>query len=341
MPCLMLVSVSGEDKVASFLVEEETGRYEQQGEVRAAGRPGPMTLDPSRRFLFVGCRGSREIQSFSIDSKTGDWALASKVLLEADPVFLSTDRTGRFLFSAYYYDGIVGVHAISKDGSVGFPPVVWLHTAKGAHSIQTDTSNEFAFVPHIAAPFASNVILQFRFNDTTGQLTPSTPHRVVPGALVGPRHFCFHPNLDVLYFCNEQGSSVTAYSFAASERTLRSLQTVPTVPAGFEDGNTCADICILPSGKHLYATNRGHNSIACYSVDSRDGQLIASGHLTTEPVPRSFCPDPNGLFLFVIGQDSGRLASYRIDTSTGELSLLDARAIGKTPMWVLVAALPE
>jgi 6-phosphogluconolactonase len=155
--------------------------------------------------------------------------------------------------------------------------------ARGAHSIQTDPSNRFAFVPHIAGR-GPNEIWQFRFDEQTGHLTPNSPPKVVPDQPVGPRHFCFHPSKDLLYCSNEQGCSVTAYRFNTSTGTLTALQTVSTLPDGYTGQNSCSQIQIGPSGKFLYAPNRGHNSIAGFAVDAATGLLTPIGQ-----VPASRC----------------------------------------------------
>ncbi len=337
MPYYMYVSISEEDRISVFTVDPEMGKLESQGSVVVPGRPAPLAIDPGQRFLYVGCRDAREISSYQIDWSTGGLSLVGTASLEADPCYLATDRKGRFLLSTYYGAGKVAVHPIGDDGDVGTPPVEWLDTARGAHSIQTDPSNRFAFVPHIAAPDGPNVILQFKFNEATGRLTPNSPHRLIPEESTGPRHFCFHPSLDILYFSNEQGCSVTAYRFDSSAGTLRTFQTVSTLPDDYKGRNTCAQIQISLSGRFLYAPNRGHNSIACFSVDAYTGRLTPIGRVPTEAVPRAFNLDPEGNFLFAAGLESGRLVSYRVNVDTGELEPLEIYAIGKGPMWVLIA----
>jgi len=336
MSYYMYVSLSGEDRILVFTVDLKTGRLESQGDVAVPGSPAPLAIDPRQRFLYVGCRDTREISSYRINWGTGGLSLIGTASLEADPCYLATDRKGRFLLSTYYGAGKVAVHPISDDGAVGIPPVEWLDTARGAHSIQTDPSNRFAFVPHIAAPDGPNVILQFKFSEATGRLTPNSPHRVIPEEGAGPRHFCFHPSLDVLYFSNEQGCSVTAYRFDSSVGTLSAFQTVSTLPDDYKGRNACAQIQISPPGRFLYAPNRGHNSIACFSVDAYTGRLTPIGRVPTEAVPRAFSLDPEGDFLFAAGLESGRLASYRVNGDTGELEPLETYAVGKAPMWVLI-----
>jgi len=241
------------------------------------------------------------------------------------------------VLSAYYYQSTAAVHAVGADGVLLFPPVEWRYTAGGAHAILTDRSNRFAFVPHIANR-GPNEIFQFRFDENSGRLTANDPPRYSPQEYLGPRALAFHPSLDVVYFSDEQGSSVSAYNLDPSAGTLSPFQTISTLPEGYSDPNTCSQIQIAPSGKFLYAPNRGHHSVASFSVDA-SGRLTATGRVATEPVPRVFSLDPGGGFLFVAGQGSGRLASYQVDQDSGQLTPLETYEGGNKPMWVLITQL--
>ncbi len=338
MPHHMYVSLQGDDTILRFAMDPETGKLEPRGEVAVAGGPAPLTTDPQRRFLYVGRRDDHLMSSFSIDQRTGDLSMTGTVSLEDQPCYVSTDRRGKFLLSAYYQAGAAAVHPIDDVGAVGSPPIEWLDTDQGAHCFQTDPSNRFAFLPHIAGN-GPNAIFQYQFDERTGHVTPNDPSRVSPQQQDGPRHFCFHPGKDIVYFSNEQGCSVTTYALDTSRGSLTAMQTVSTLPEGYEGRNSCAQIQITPSGKFLYAPNRGHNSIACFAVDDETGQLTPRGRVPTEAVPRAFSIDPTGRFLFAAGLESGRLAAYRIDGDSGELTALDTYAAGARPMWVLITPL--
>lgn len=334
MPDFVYVSLQGDDKILRFAMDARTGGLERLGEVVVPGGPAPIAVDPARRFLHVARRGERKISSFRIDARSGDLSLIGMIPLPTDPCHLAMDRQGRFLLSAYYEGRGVAVHPIGADGAAADPPMERLETARGAHCFQTDPSNRFAFVPHIAGR-GPNEIWQFRFDEVTGRLTPNSPPKVVPEAPVGPRHFCFHPHKDMLYFSNEQGSSVTAYRLDAAAGTLTALQTVSTLPSGYRGQNSCAQIRMAPSGRFLYAPNRGHNSIACFAADASTGMLTPTGHAAAEPVPRAFNLDADGAFLYAAGLESGRLTAFRIDPDDGTLRPLATYPVGARPMWVL------
>jgi 6-phosphogluconolactonase len=334
----MYVSLQDDDKIRVFMMNSTTGHLTPRGEVSVPGGPSPMAINPDRTVLYVGHRTVPEISSFRIDPHIGGLTKSGTVSPEAAPTFLSTDRKGRFLLSAYYQGAHAAVHPLGADGAVGGPPIEWLETATGAHAMQTDPSNRFAFVPHIAGN-GPNAIFQFRFDENTGHLTPNSPFKVEPAEYLGPRHYCFHPSQNFVYFSNEQGSSVTGYRLDTAAGTLVALQTITTLPAGYSERNTCSQIQITPSGRFLYAPNRGHNSIAGFAVDSASGRLIALEHVSTEAVPSAFSLDPEGNFLFAAGSTSNRLAAYRVDRESGKLTPLETYDVGKRPMWVLITRL--
>src|SRR6266849_4183621 len=333
MPHYMYVSLQDDDKIRVLTMDAATSQLTPKGEAPVSGGPSPLTISPDRKVLYVGHRNVPGISSFRIDPDTGGMTQSGTVSLEAPPTFLSTDRKGRFVLSAYYQGARAAVHPLGADGSVGGPPIEWLETATGAHAMQTDPSNKFAFVPHIAGN-GPNAIFQFRFDENTGRLTPNSPARVEPEAFLGPRHFCFHPSLDSLYFSNEQDCSVTGYRLDTATGTLSAFQTITTLPEGYTERNTCSQIQVSASGRFLYAPNRGHNSIACFAVDPTTGQLAS------EPIPNAVSLDPQDQFLFSAGQASGRMASFRINAESGVLTPLETYPLGNRPAWVSITELP-
>lgn len=333
MPYFVYVSVSAEDRVNVYTMDPETGALDTHAIVAVGSGPGALCVDPQQRFLYAGLRGSRQAAAFRLDKGSGRLAPLGTAPLESDPTYMSTDRTGRYLFTSYYRAGMVAVHPLRRDGSVGTPAVMSMKTAERAHSIQVDPSNRFAFVPHTAGP---NLIYQLCFDEATGRLSSNPAgQRIEPPPGEGPRHFCFHPAMDVLYFVNEQSSTVSAYNLDTEAGTLSAFQTVSTLPAGFEGENTGAEVRITPTGEYLYASNRGHDSIAAFSVDGSTGALEPISHTPTEPTPRSFTLDPDGAYLLALGQGSGKLATYRIDDETGHLTPLETYNAGTSPTWVL------
>lgn len=350
MTYYVYVAAQDDDKISIFTMDAGTGQLTPRAEAPISGGPSLLAISPNREVLYAGHRAVPALSSYRIDQSTGALTKNGSVSLEDVPAFLSTDRSGKYLLASYYNGGKVAVHPIDDQGALGGPAVESLATDTGAHAMQTDRSNRFAFVPHIARfsdnvlePLKEsqgpNVIYQFKFDENTGRLTPNSPLKVEQEGRLGPRHFCFHPTQDIAYFSNEQGCSVTGYRIDTTTGTLSAFQTVTTLPEGYTERNTCSQIQISASGKFLYVPNRGHNSIASFAVDASDGRLTAIGHVSTESVPSAFSLDPEGKFVFAAGSATGRLASYRVNEGTGELTPLETYSVGERPMWVLTTSL--
>jgi 6-phosphogluconolactonase len=346
MPDGLYVCSQDDDKIAVFSIDAGNGRLTKAAEISVSGGPSGLAVGANRRVLYVGTRTEPAISSFDIDAHDGGLKLRDRVALEHAPTFMAPDRTGRYLLIAYYQGGGVAVHRLATDGTLGSEPIVRLATATGAHAIGTDRSNRFSFVPHIARLNDNvlepprdnpgpNMILQFRFDAETGGLSPNSPFRIEPTERLGPRHYCFHPSLDLVYFSNEQGCSVSAYRLDNSSGTLAPEETVTSLPAEYSGRNTCSQIHLTPGGRFLYVGNRGHNSIAGFAVDPVNGHLSLVGHTATEAVPSAFGLDSEGRFLFAAGSATGRLASYRVDAATGALTPLTTYPVGQRPMAVL------
>jgi 6-phosphogluconolactonase len=351
MPDILYVGLQDDDRIALYAIDGDSGRLTKRADVAGAGGPSVFAISPDKRTLYAGHRTQPSIASYRIDAATGALSLLGTAAQADAPTFLAPDRTGKYMLAAYYQGGYAAVHPVAADGTVG-AGVDKQETAVGAHAIATDPSNRFAFVPHIARiqdnvmePAKNNpgpnFIMQFRFDAQSGRLSPNSPSRVEQGELIGPRHYTFHPNLDVVYFSNEQGCSVTVYRLDKATGTLSAAQTVATLPAGHSGRTTCSQIHLTPSGRFLFVGNRAPNSsnIAAFAVDAASGRLTAAGHAATEAVPSAFCLDPAGHFLYAVGTASGRLASYRIDQATGALAPLGAEPVGQRPAAVLAAHL--
>ena len=326
------VVIAGEDKIFTYSMDAQSGKLDLLRETNLAGGPSNIAVSSDQAFMYVGLRAEPGLATLKIDSSSGDLSLqGSPTPLEVDACCIAVDRTGRFVLSAHYQGQRIGVHPIGDDRIVTEPPD-WTHTLLGAHCVMTHPSNRFYFLPHVQD---SNTIYQFLFDEETGRLTPNDIPKVDGYEGQGPRHYCYHPNLDVLYTSNEQASAITAYNLDVSAGRIESFQTVSTLPDGYSDTNSNAQIRITSSGKFVYVSNRGHDSIAGFAIDQSTGGVTALGQTPSEPTPRVFNIDPTDSFLYAAGQGSNTLASYRIGDDGG-LSALDTYPLGDNPMWVQI-----
>jgi 6-phosphogluconolactonase len=273
-------------------------------------------------------RSSGGVSAFAIDHGTGKLTFLNEVPSGgAIPAHAVVDKTGRYVLVANYGGGSVAVFPILKDGRLGEASAFVRHSGASinpqrqegphAHSIYLSPDNRFA----ICADLGLDEVLVYRFDSEHGTLAPNNPPfaKVNPGA--GPRHFAFHPSGKFGYVIDEIQSTVNVFSYEPASGTLHLLQTISTLPKDFEGESTAAEVQVHPSGKFLYGSNRGHDSIAMFAINNRKGTLTPIGYaLTLGKTPRNFAVDPTGSYLFAANQGSDNIVQFRIDPNNGRLT---------------------
>ncbi len=328
------VSESKDKRIATFSLDESSGDLTRIGEVELEGSPGCLALSPDGKFVYAAVRSAGKFATLSIDPESGTLTLVATAPASGSAAYLYPDKTGRWLLAAYYGEGLVSVNAI-KEGVVTGDPFSVIDVGKKAHCIQTSPDNRFAFCPHT---MDLNKVDQFHFHPDTGLLALNDPPAMVAGEGHGPRHLQFHPNGKWVYLVNEQAKSVTLCDYDAEKGTLSMRQTLSTHPADWDRAKgSCADIEISADGRFVYASNRGHDSIAAFAIDPESGELTALGQTPTEQTPRSFnlLPVEDQRFLVAAGQGSGKLVAYSRDPESGKLTALKTYDCGQSPAWVL------
>jgi 6-phosphogluconolactonase len=311
--------------------------------------PSFLAVHPSRRFLYavgeVGSfagRKSGAVSAFAILPESGKLRLLNQQPSGGTgPCHLTVDRSGKNVLVANYGSGSVCVLPLGEDGRLAEPSEVIQHKGSGpdpkrqegphAHSINLDPAGRFAF----AADLGLDKVLVYRFDAAKGSLAPNEPPAasVAPGA--GPRHLAFHPTGRFAYVINEMASTITAFACDADRGILKEIQTVSTLPAGFGGNSSTAEVQVHPSGRFLYGSNRGHDSIAIFAIDAETGKLAATGHQPTQGrSPRNFGIDPGGTYLLAANQGSDTVVVFRIDPKTGELSPAGIKAQVASPVCV-------
>src|SRR5271169_4629606 len=297
--------------------------------------PSFLAIDPTGRFLYAvnevpSYKGasSGAVSAFSINPQTGKLSSLNEVPSRgADPCYIAFDKTGKYALVANYTGGSVAVFPVQADGHIGESSAFVQHSGSSvnkerqegphAHWIETTPGNRFA----IAVDLGLDELLVYRFDASKGSLTPNDPPYASLDHGAGPRHLAFHPDGKFAYVVNELQSSITTFTYDASRGALQKLATVTTLPKGFSGSNDAAEIKIHPNGKFLFASNRGHDSIAVFSIDSHTGALTQVDHFSTQgKTPRNFEIDPTGKFLFVANQDSNNVVVFRIDPNDGRLT---------------------
>jgi 6-phosphogluconolactonase len=297
--------------------------------------PGFLAFHPSRPLLYA-VNGMAEFQgqktgavsAFAHDPKNGALTLLNQQPSGGTgPCHLVVDAAGKNVLVANYSAGSTAALPLDAEGRLGPPRSVIQHAGSSvdprrqqgphAHSINLDAANRFAF----AADLGLDKVLVYRFDSQQGTLAPHEPPSasVAPGA--GPRHFAFHPSGRFAYVINELNSTVTAFQYDASAGVLREIQAVTTLPAGFSGENYPAEVLVHPSGRFLYGSNRGHDSIAIYTIDAGTGKLTPAGHAPSGGKwPRNFNIDPSGAWMIIGNQNSDNVLVCRIDPERGTLT---------------------
>ena len=328
---LLSVSAGGDKKLVLYDFDSQTGALKPKREIELPGAPGPQCLSPDGNRLYVSIRGNNSVAVYDIDHANAAIKHIATTSIGQNAAYIATDRTGKTLLWASYGGGKVGSHKIGPNGAVVEGAISELETARCAHAILVDATNRHVFVPHTCP----NAVYQFHFDAATGKLTPNPQQLVKPAEGLEPRHLAFHPTLPVIYFDDEKGDSVTAYQYDRDLGTVKPFQTTSTLPASFNgDMNSCADIEITRDGGTVYASNRGHNSIAAFKVNPADGRLTVIGQFKTGNTPRSFNLSPGNQWLIAAGQRSHDLHTYRRHSSGKLTSTGDPIATGQGPAWV-------
>jgi len=339
--------------IYAYRFDATTGEVTPLGLAGEAKNPSFLAIHPNHKFLYAvgesadGGAWGGSVSAFALDRATGKLTfLNSAPSGGKGPCHLVVDKTGKNLVVANYGSGAAAVVPIQADGRLGKPSSTIQHIGSSvdharqqgphAHSANLAPDNRFAFV----ADLGLDKVLVYKFDAAKGTIAPNTPPfaTVAPGS--GPRHFTFHPSGKFAYVINEMGSTVTAFSYDAAGGVLTSLQTISTLPQGFSGKSYCAEVVAHPSGKFLYGSNRGHNSISVFAIDPAKGTLTAVEQTPTDGKwPRNFNIDPTGKYLFAANEQSNDIFIFRIDPATGKLTPTGKKVEVSKPVCIKFLAL--
>jgi 6-phosphogluconolactonase len=327
-----------------FTMDPTTGTLSNRETVAAIDDPSYLALSTDKRHLYAAVeQATGRLAAFSVDSSTGGLTFLNAVESHgADPCHLSLDPDGRHLLVANYTSGSVAVIPIEADGRVGEATDVVQHVGQGphperqagphAHMVSTDPTGAVVLV----ADLGLDRVLCYRLDTRAGKLQPLPDRFAQLPAGAGPRHFAFHPNGRWLFVLGELASTVTVFDYDASALTFEAVQTVSAVPATFTGTSWSAAIRVAPSGRAVYASNRGHDSIAVFACDAASGRLTLVAHTPLHGEwPRDFNIDPDGRFLLAAVQRSHSIATFAVDQATGQLTLTGTVVESPSPVCVL------
>ncbi|MEO8630287.1 MAG: beta-propeller fold lactonase family protein [Betaproteobacteria bacterium] len=346
------VSNAEDGDISTYMMTVD-GELQPGARVKAAQLVMPMVVSADKRHLYAASRSKPfSMHAYNIDRATGALtSLAVSPLAESFP-YISIDKTGRFLFGASYGGNLISVNTIGKDGRVSAEPLQTIPVGRNAHSIRTDQSNRFVYVPALG----TDQIFQFMLNAKSGRLTANTPAVALMKAGTGPRHFIISQDNNFLYALSEMLATVTTFSIDSKTGLLTEVSSATGLPPGTKLGpgaprapvgvanaapprNTdndiwAADIHMTPNGRFLYISERTDGMLAQFNIDAQTGKLTYIGSTPTEKQPRGFAIDGRGRFLIASGEKSETVSVYAIEQATGALQFLQKYPVGKGANWV-------
>jgi 6-phosphogluconolactonase len=325
--------------------------------VAEAPDPSFLALHPNHKFLYSVNEVSKldgkpegGVSAFSIDAASGKLTFLNRQpSAGGGPTHITLDRDGKNALVANYGTGSVAVLPIDADGKLSPPSSVDQH--KGvvadpkrqqgphAHCVNVDPGNRYA----LSCDLGLDKVFAYRLDSEKGTIAPNNPAAAIVAPVSGPRHLAFHPNGKLVYVVNEIACTVTAFNYDPDHGTLAEFQTLTTLPEGFQGSKSTAEIAVHPSGKFLYASNRGvANSIASFKIDPQTGKLTPIGHTGTQgQAPRHFAIDPTGTWLVAANQDTNNVVVFRIDAQTGELKPTGTNIEVPTPVCITFLESPR
>lgn len=334
-----------------FAIDPVSGKATTPALAAVSENPSFLALHPDGRYLYAvnetddfGGESTGAVSAFAIDPASGDLRLLNqKPSMGAAPCHLLLDAAGRNLLVANYTGGNVSVLPLTADGRVEAPSAVRAHEGSGpnrrrqkgphAHGLALAPDERFVLVADLGA----DRVFVHRFDADAGTLEPNDPPSGATDPGSGPRHVVFHPSGNHVYAINEILSTVTVFRYEGTSGALEPVQTITTLPAGFEGRNSTAEIAVSPDGRFLYGSNRGHNSLAVFNVALGSGRLALAGHVSTDGrTPRHFAIDATGRLLLAANQNSDSVTVFRIDPATGLPAALGGPVKVPKPVCLLI-----
>jgi 6-phosphogluconolactonase (cycloisomerase 2 family) len=329
--------------ISAYRIDPATGRWARVQALNREVNPGYLAVDPRRPVLYAVHSEANQVSAFAIDGTTGELTLINRQSCGGDnPVHLALDATGRFLVVANYASGNVVALQVEADGSLGRRTAdVALKGDVGPHRSEQSSPHphQCPFEPGgrvvVVPDKGLDRLFAFRLDAATGALVPIDPPSVRARSGAGPRHIGFHPRLPFAYVINELDSTVGVFRSRESG-ALEPVQIVPSIPSSYTGDNTGAAVAVAPSGRFVYVSNRGHNSVGIFRVDEASGLLSAvAWEPTTGPTPRFIGLDPTGARLYAANQAGDTIVEFDVNGASGLLTATGRIVVAGTPVCIV------
>jgi 6-phosphogluconolactonase (cycloisomerase 2 family) len=317
--------------IGVYQVDPQSGAWTQVQLVGEVANPSFLAIHPEQHTLYCvhGGNDHSEVSAFAIEPGAGRLTLLNtEPTGGTNPVSVAVDPSGRLVAVANYTGGLVASLPIAADGTLGPAGAVLEQTGEpGPHPTEQASAHphHLPFDPNghflVAPDKGLDRLFIYRPEVEDGALVPHDPPSVATHRGAGPRHIAFHPNAPYAYVINELNSTITAYDYDAAHGTLQDRETISSLPPDFAGDNTGSEIAVAPSGRFLYASNRGHDSIGIFAIEPTTGALAPVGWEPTQgKTPRFFALDPSGTFLYAANQASDTIVAFRVDPNEGTLA---------------------
>ena len=339
-------TAKGSQGIYAVRLDPTTGRLSEPELAAETDNPSFLAIHPNGKYLYaVNENSSGAVTSFSTEPGTAKLTqLNRKPSGGADPCHLIVDPTGHVVIVANYTGGSVSSFPLNADGTLGDVATFLQHKGSSVNKVRQDAAHAHNAVLSpdnrfvIICDLGMDKLMVYRLDPKTATLTANDPPFTAMNPGSGPRHLVFDAAGRHAYVISELASTITTFAWNARRGTLREIQTVSTLPADFKGENTTAEIAIHPSGRFLYGSNRGDNSLALFSINRPTAMLKAAGRFPTGGrTPRSFAVDPTGEWLLVANQDTNDIFVFRIDSATGVLTPTGQRIQISQPVCLLFA----
>ncbi|MGO4544743.1 lactonase family protein [Paenibacillus sp. 2TAB23] len=330
-----------------YAFDEESGTLHLTDSVAGLKNPTFLNVDAGRNLLYaiaetVNDAGQKvgEAAAFAIEPAKGAIKLLNReITVDSTTCHIQRDAESRFLTVTSYHGGMIGLFSIQDDGTIGQKLDVKQHEGRSLHPERQDRPHPHSsfYSPDgrflLVSDLGLDRIVTYKLDAADQKLVYQSEVALHPGA--GPRHLTFHPNGKFVFVINEVDSTVTSFTYDNETGQLHELETVSTLPIGFDGDNSCAEITISADGSYLYGSNRGHDSIVVFAV-SASGQLSLLQHISVEGGhPRHFALTPNGRYLLAANRDSDNIVTFRVDSTSGELTFTGNRIEVSKPVCVV------
>ncbi len=332
---VVYISIRGGNALLIYYLDNASGKLSVQDSIPCPGGPASMAFSSNHKFLYVSERETNSFSAYRVDKKTGRLKFINRIQAVNNPVNLEVDKAGKFLLTVYYHSGQAAVYGINKDGSLKDSPIQVISGFVNPHAIHLNQANKLAYI----TDKGGDKIYCYSFDSSSGVLTEIKNADVITPKGTEPRHFILDELHNRMYVINETANSVTVYSYMPETGVISKLQELSTLPSGGRNESKSADIHLSPDSRFLYASNRGHNSIAVYRINKNSRLLHLQGIYPTISKPRSFAFNSTGRYMIASDESGTQIAIHKVDQADGTLSPMKKVTVGEQPFWVLTLPL--